>query len=331
MQLTDAHPSVNLEGNKNAPSDRGKPAPESPSNEWSAVYSATFSVRDEKENTNFDQTFDGVKFLTVEFMQESIPSDQYLGGMVPGFEQQHSGEAHLIATAAMPHRLSTDLAQFTSITTDQGAAGLPSQSPSLQPSTEGFQLTGAMELEPQEGWTGKIDAIQGVTSESSNGDSSSVSVQSHTTPSMEPMPEPQSTSNKQPAQQVLDVTIDQISTAQKGEAKSLTFQLHPAELGQVTVVIDWSADSLNAKILVAEFGTRDLLLQSQPELIQALEEIDVGLGALEIGLQDSHQDNSENQRRTSAKLSVEQPEELANLTGIEAADGVVDGSVDVIV
>lgn len=326
MQLTDAHLPAKVAGKTSPLTDSTQKVSSPPSNEWSAVYSATFSIAEEAENTKLDQALEAVKILTVEVIDEAIRNNEHLGAIVTGFEQPIANDLdNLVNVNIAADGFSQQGSLLSNMSLDDSlSSNSPLTALTSNPS-QGVETQGETGLFHQETGTGKGDALPSPANEPASGDSSTTSINaSAASATLDGVQEPKPVSTP-PVQQVLDVTIDQISGVQKGEAKSLSFQLHPAELGQVTVVIDWTADSLNAKILVAEFGTRELLLQGQHELVQALEDVDVGLGSLEIGLQDSHKETPENQKRRSATIPIDSSEELVtSLTGDRALDGAVD-------
>ena len=123
------------------------------------------------------------------------------------------------------------------------------------------------------------------------------------TPQLEPPTLPAVPASHQAVtENVVDTIVEQAQLTEVGESKQLTLQLHPAELGQVTLLVDWEVDSLKVKIVANELAANEILNQNKSELIAALAEegidfdsLDVSYGNAQSELQD-HNKNSRSQQ-----------------------------------
>jgi flagellar hook-length control protein FliK len=93
---------------------------------------------------------------------------------------------------------------------------------------------------------------------------------------------PRSTDDIEVTKTVTDNLIQQVKLTEQGESKQLRLQLHPAELGQVTLQIDWENESLNVKLLTNEAAATEMLNQNKSELVTALAEEGIDFDSLEI-------------------------------------------------
>ncbi len=89
---------------------------------------------------------------------------------------------------------------------------------------------------------------------------------------------------------VTENLVQQIRLTERGEQKQMTLQLHPAELGQLTLQLDWDKDVLQVKILASEMVAADLLKQNKSQLVQALAENGIDFDSLDIGYQSEQSD-----------------------------------------
>ncbi len=83
--------------------------------------------------------------------------------------------------------------------------------------------------------------------------------------------------------------VEQVQLSEIGDSKVLTLQLHPAELGQVTLHVEWDQDSLKARILTNEIAANEMLNQSKQQMVQALAEQGISFDSLEVAYEGADQ------------------------------------------
>ena len=120
------------------------------------------------------------------------------------------------------------------------------------------------------------------------------------TPQLEPPTLPAVPASHQAVtENVVDTIVEQAQLTEVGESKQLTLQLHPAELGQVTLLVDWEVDSLKVKIVANELAANEILNQNKSELIAALAEEGIDFDSLDVSYgnaQSEPQDHNKNSR-----------------------------------
>lgn len=102
---------------------------------------------------------------------------------------------------------------------------------------------------------------------------------------------------------VTDNLVQQIRLTERGEQKQMTLQLHPSELGQLTLQLDWEKDVLQVKILASEMVAADLLKQNKSQLVQALAENGIDFDSLDIGYQSEQSDPRDESEAESRFMS----------------------------
>ncbi len=102
---------------------------------------------------------------------------------------------------------------------------------------------------------------------------------------------------------VTDNLVQQIRMTERGEQKQMTLQLHPSELGQLTLQLDWDKDVLQVKILASEMVAADLLKQNKSQLVQALAENGIDFDSLDIGYQSEQSDPRDESEAESRFMS----------------------------
>ena len=103
---------------------------------------------------------------------------------------------------------------------------------------------------------------------------------------------------------VTENLVQQIRLTERGEQKQMTLQLHPAELGQLTLQLDWDKDALQVKILASEVVAADLLKQNKSQLVQALAENGIDFDSLDIGYQSEQSDPRDEGEAESSFMSA---------------------------
>lgn len=98
-----------------------------------------------------------------------------------------------------------------------------------------------------------------------------------------------STSIATNAERVASGLVEQVQLSEIGDSKVLTLQLHPAELGQVTLHVEWEQDSLKARILTNEIAANEMLNQSKQQMVQALAEQGINFDSLEVAYEGADQ------------------------------------------
>ena len=101
---------------------------------------------------------------------------------------------------------------------------------------------------------------------------------------------PQSRGETEITQVVTDNLVQQVKLTEQGESKQLRLQLHPAELGQVILQVDWENDSLKVKLLASEMAATEILNQNRSELVAALAEEGIDFDSMEISYESQNSD-----------------------------------------
>lgn len=104
---------------------------------------------------------------------------------------------------------------------------------------------------------------------------------------------------------VTENLVQQIRLTERGEQKQMTLQLHPSELGQLTLQLDWDKDLLQVKILASEMVAADLLKQNKSQLVQALAENGIDFDSLDIGYQSEQSDPRDESEAESRFMSAD--------------------------
>lgn len=86
---------------------------------------------------------------------------------------------------------------------------------------------------------------------------------------------------------VAENLVQQVELTENGADRKLIVQLHPAELGQVTLQVDWENETLKAKIFTNEFAANELLNQNKQQLVTALAENGISFDSLDVAYQDA--------------------------------------------
>ncbi|MEL7497695.1 MAG: flagellar hook-length control protein FliK [Planctomycetota bacterium] len=115
--------------------------------------------------------------------------------------------------------------------------------------------------------------------------------------------------SKTNAQRILSEVSTQLSDlasySSDGSQRRLLIQLHPAELGQVALQVEWNDDRLTAKIVANDSATSEMLAQNKPRLVEALAENGIELDAFEVAHQNDpdHQAFQQNESGQNISLS----------------------------
>lgn len=86
---------------------------------------------------------------------------------------------------------------------------------------------------------------------------------------------------------VAENLVQQVELTENGADRKLIVQLHPAELGQVVLQVDWENETLKAKILTNELAANELLNQNKQQLVAALAENGISFDSLDVAYQDT--------------------------------------------
>lgn len=150
-------------------------------------------------------------------------------------------------------------------------------------------------------WTESLDHVSTQSSSENSsltqGNASSVPLASspQTTEVDAQLPPQSPTVVKEATQTVADGLVQQAELTENGSSRKLVVQLHPAELGQVMLQVDWENDRLKAKILTNEAAATELLNQNKQQLVTALAENGLNFDSLDVAYQDAHHEQPENQ------------------------------------
>lgn len=107
--------------------------------------------------------------------------------------------------------------------------------------------------------------------------------------------------------QLDDALLTEIASARHtGEARQLTIELHPAELGQLTVNVDWDNELVKAQIIASEFSTSELLNRDKSILIEAIRESGFDLESFDVSHGDSQ--SGANSQRSRADIRTLEPQ-----------------------
>ena len=133
-----------------------------------------------------------------------------------------------------------------------------------------------------------------------------------------------SVSPKEVTQVVSDKLVQQVQLTESGEQKQLTLQLHPAELGQVTLQVDWENESLKVKIVANEMVATEILNQNKSELVSALAEQGIDFDSLDVAYESAQPEQQEDQEggggRSLAPDLFSDPAEGEAPTEVSASD-----------
>ena len=109
---------------------------------------------------------------------------------------------------------------------------------------------------------------------------------------------------KNVTQTVTENLVQAARFSDNGSNKQLVVQLHPAELGQLVLQVDWDNDVLKAKIVTSELAASEMLNQQKQHLISALAENGLHFDSLDVGFQDTPQDQPESRRSQSSEPTL---------------------------
>ena len=99
-----------------------------------------------------------------------------------------------------------------------------------------------------------------------------------------------------PGDQVKVALVNHFQSMDGERVKSLSLELHPAELGHLQIRIEQTGDQLFAQIVATEASSTELLLQQRDQLVKALDAL--GLGDAELNIfHDGQQQQQTNQQR----------------------------------
>ena len=87
--------------------------------------------------------------------------------------------------------------------------------------------------------------------------------------------------------QVTDSLVSEIKTGNQGTTRQISLQIHPAELGQLKILVGAESVNLTAQIVASEFVTSEMLIREKGQLLNALQEIGIDLPDVEISYQQS--------------------------------------------
>jgi flagellar hook-length control protein FliK len=100
----------------------------------------------------------------------------------------------------------------------------------------------------------------------------------------------QVTTNTHPtvSQQFADNFVRDVSFVNQQDSKNITMHLHPAELGKLTVEIDWDSDVVSASIVASEKTTSDTLNRDKHWLMNSLSESGFELSSFDVTYDESN-------------------------------------------
>ena len=122
-------------------------------------------------------------------------------------------------------------------------------------------------------------------------------------PSIETSPTIGNVAKSEMTQTVTNGLVQQAQLNEQGDHRQLVLQLHPAELGQVTLQVDWENETLKAKIIASDLGTSEILNQNKQQMVQALAEEGLSFDSLDVAHDDTpHQQQEAQEGETSLRL-----------------------------
>lgn len=128
------------------------------------------------------------------------------------------------------------------------------------------------------------------------------------------------------------ITSFQVTALPSGTSE-LSIQIYPVELGQVRIVVSSEAEQIQARILVSEYSTTELLVREKPQLVAALREQGIDLPDIDISYrnashqhrQDEEQGTFEGHSRTvPAAISTEKPFHQNIVKSMGRSSSIVD-------
>ena len=129
-------------------------------------------------------------------------------------------------------------------------------------------------------------------------------------------------------QTVVDNLVQEVQLTETGEQKRLTLQLHPAELGQVSLQLDWEHDSLKLRIISNEMVTSEILNQNKPDLVSMLAEQGIDFDSLEMSYE-SPTSEGERQDKNSSSRSLD-PEMFASDLTVEVEEKITSNDSSIL-
>lgn len=120
---------------------------------------------------------------------------------------------------------------------------------------------------------------------------------------------------QQVAQELQNKVLHQLPTV-----RELNIQLHPAELGQISISLTWNNGQVHMHMLASESATGQILQNSFPELREALSQSGVQCGMMQMGLSDSNQGFNQGRNQAFTSLTRKQDkQESEDITKIDEA------------
>ena len=139
-------------------------------------------------------------------------------------------------------------------------------------------------------------------------------------------------SHQKVTQNVVETIVEQAQLTEVGESKQLTLQLHPAELGQVTLLVEWETDSLKVKIIANELAANEILNRNKSELIAALAEEGIDFDSLDVSYGNAQSEPQEHdQNFRSQQLAPELFTSPADPENTETTSPISSSNLDITV
>ncbi|HVJ49564.1 flagellar hook-length control protein FliK [Desulfitobacterium sp.] len=94
--------------------------------------------------------------------------------------------------------------------------------------------------------------------------------------------------------------------------RELNIQLHPAELGQISINLTWDNGQVNMQMKASEAATGQILQNNFAELRESLSQSGVQCGMMQMGLSDSNQNFNQGRNQTFSSQSKNQNNQESN-------------------
>lgn len=125
------------------------------------------------------------------------------------------------------------------------------------------------------------------------------------------------------SQRVSDRFIQEATLLNTAESKQITMQLHPAELGRLTLHVGWESEAIVAKIIASEQATMEMLNNDKSWLLDALQSNGVDVESFDISYDGS---SSEQPNSFSGPAASDRRDSTAEN---QPANSIIQQGVDV--
>lgn len=109
--------------------------------------------------------------------------------------------------------------------------------------------------------------------------------------------------------------------------REMTIQLHPEELGQISISMRWDEGQVHLRMVSSEAGTGQMLQANFAELRDNLSQLGIQCGMMEMGLGEQKESSQEHQGREGSAHSQENRDESIDFVNAEELEKMIDAEV----